>query len=235
MAWTNISPTVTPPSWNVTDIELLKRLFYMLLENGASDADGVTLATTMFSVTQMVNALNDAQQQFFKDTAPIQIRAQQGTTPSQPRYALPNNWIHTRRLSWQAQASGSKSKALTRVDAFQLDHGLLDWQQNTSDTPLYYNDGSNLPNLTVEVIKAPSQVGTATLGYVAQPVTLNGVVASPVNLTVPDEMESAVLYKALELLLSQEGEANDPERAQYCAMRYSLTVDLARKLMEGSM
>src|SRR5579859_1344464 len=186
MAWTNVTPTVTPPTWNVTDIELLKRLQYMLLENGAADSDAVTLFSSMFTIAQMVSALNQAQEQFFKDTAPIVIRAQQGSTPGQPRYALPPDWIHTRRLSWQAQVAGSQSKALSRVDTFSLDHELLDWQQNT-DIPTLYNDGSNLPTLEVEIIKAPSQVGTMTLGYVAQPATLNGAVGAPVNLTIPDE------------------------------------------------
>lgn len=227
MAWTTVS---TPPSWNVTDIELIQRLQYMLLENGNADANGTSLLTTMFTFQALVDALNLSQQRFMRDTGAILTRATQATTPQIARYTLPSDWIFTRRVTWQL--SGGQIKSLGRSDSFELDNELNDWQQNF-DVPVVYNDGSDLPTLTLEIAKAPSQIGGMELDYVGQPVTLNGVVGSPVKLTVPDECESAVLYGALAQLLGQDGEAYDPERAQYCESRYMLAVELTNALTGG--
>src|SRR5262249_4622224 len=98
MSWTQIDAL---PEWNVTDQELLKRLSYHLLENGAADA-GISPTTSMFTTQQWLNVLNHAQQKFLRDTAAVVIRASQPVTPQVPRYPLPPNWIHTRRLSFDA-------------------------------------------------------------------------------------------------------------------------------------
>lgn len=228
MAWALLSPTLVPATWNVTDTELLNRIIYHLLENGNADAAG-TLLTTMFTTTEIINAMNTRQQRFLKDTACIITRSAEAVVPQQPRYALPSDWIHTRRLTFQPVA-GSIT-AMTRTDSYQLDMGLLDWQQNYDD-PTVYNDGSDLPTLTVEIAKAPANAGTMTMLYIAQPVTLTG---AGVKLSVPDEFESAILWGTLADLLSSEGETNDDERAAYCEMRYQLCVDMAKALIEGAM
>lgn len=235
MAWTLLAPTTTPPTWNVTDIELLKRMQYHLLENqNNSDADGATLLTSMFTIQQFLDALNSRFSQFLRDTGCVLTLVSQPSVAGTQRYALPSDWIHTRRLDWQPSNPLGNRRALTRTDAFQLDHGLLDWQQN-SDLPSLYNDGSDLPTLTVEIAKAPSQLGTLFLDYVAQPVTLTGNVGGPpVNLSITDEMESALLYGAMATLLVQEAEAHDPDRAAYCELRYNLTVEMTKLLMEGA-
>jgi len=217
-------------AFDVSDTELLKRMQYMLLENASNaDANGVTLLTPMFTIQQFIDALNSRLYQFLRDTGCVLSIVSQPSVAGTARYALPPDWIFTRRLDWQATPVG-KRKALAKTDAFALDHGLLDWQQNL-DLPTLYNDGSDLPTLTVELAKAPVQDGTMFLDYVAQPVTLTG---SGTFLSVPDEVETAVLYGAMATLLAQEVEAHDPERAQYCEMRYDLTVQLTRLLMESA-
>lgn len=225
MAWTILD---TKPSWNVTDLELLKRITYHLLENGDADATGNSLMSTQFSIQEMLDNMNLIQQRLLRDCAPVVLRATQGSTPGQNRYSLPPDHIHTRRMTWQAQASG-KAKALISTDAYSLDRGTPDWEQNTG-TPRYFNEGSNLPTLEFDLIKAPSQAGTIGLTYVPQPPTLTGL---GVSLMVPDEMESAVLYGAMGELLSGDGDAIDPERAEYCEQRYSLAVEMANALILG--
>jgi hypothetical protein len=226
MAWTTVG---SPPTWNVQDLELLSRLQYALLENGNADAaSGTNLFSTMFTRQQFIDALDLAQRQFLRDTSAILTRATQGATPGVGRYALPQDWIHTRRVAYQLQVAGSPSKALVRTDAFELDHQSMDWQQSLA-TPTVYNE-SDLPTLTIEIVKSPSDAGAMQLDYTAQPVTLDG---TGVKLTVPDETETAVLYGALAQLLSQDGEAHDPERANYCRERYELSVELTQLLMGG--
>lgn len=218
------------PTWNVTDVALMKRLQYLLLEapNNA-DATGTSTLTDMFTTQEWLDVLNQRQEKFIRDTACIFIRATQASTPGIARYALPPDWIHTRRLSWQP--FGSQIKALARTDAYQLDHAMLDWQQNF-DIPTTYNDGSDLPTLTVEIAKAPSGIGSMILGYVSQPQTLTG---AGVLLNIPDEFaDGPVLWGALADLLGSDGPANDPERAQFCETMYQLGVEMARMMMEGS-
>lgn len=226
MAWTILD---AKPTWNVTDLELLKRMTYALLENGDADATGTTLMTTQFSIQEMLDNANLIQQRFLRDCAPVVLRATQGSTPGQNRYSLPSDHIHTRRMTWQAQASG-KAKALISTDSYQLDRGTSDWEQNSA-TPRYFNEGSNLPTLEFDLAKAPSAAGTIGLTYVPQPPTLTG---AGVKLMVPDECESAILYGTLGELLSSEGEGYDPERADYCEKRYSLCVELANALIMGA-
>lgn len=226
MAWTILDPK---PTWNVTDTELLKRASYALLENGDADAT-TTFIFGQFSSGEFIDYANLVQQKLMRDCAPVVLRATQGTTAGQTRYALPQDYVHTRRMTWQAQPTSSKARSLASVDAFQLDHGMLDWEQNTAN-PTVYNEGSDLPTLTVEIAKAPVQAGTLAMIYVPQPVTLTGLGA---KLTVPDELESAVFYGTLGELLSSEGEGQDLERSQYCSQRYDLCVEMANALIMGS-
>jgi len=227
MAWTILD---TKPSWNVTDLEILKRITYYLLENGDADATGTTLMTTQFGIQEMLDNSNLIQRRFLRDCAPVTLRATQGSTPGQNRYALPPDWIHTRRMTWQAQPAGSKAKTLIPTDSYSLDRGASDWEQNTG-TPRYYNEGSNLPTLEFDLAPTPSQAGTMGLGYVPQPPTLTG---AGVSLMVPDEAESAIIYGTIGELLSSEGEGFDADRAEYCEQRYSLCVEMANALILGS-
>jgi len=227
MAWTILD---TKPTWNVTDQQLVARAAYALLENGNFDATGTTFVFGQFAVQEFLDNANLIQERLMKDCAPVVLRATQATTGGQARYALPQDWIHTRRMTWQAQTAGSKAKSLASTDSYQLDHGLLDWERNVAD-PSVYNEGSDLPTLTVEIAKAPSQAGTLGMLYVPQPVTLDG---TGVKLTVPDELESGVFYGTIGELLSSEGEGYDDERAEYCEQRYQLCAEMANALIMGA-
>lgn len=228
MPWTILD---TKPTSNVTDLELLKRMTYALLENGDADATGTSLMTTQFSISEMLDNANLIQQRFLRDCAPVILRATQASTPGQNRYSLPPDHIHTRRMTWQAQPAGSKAKSLISTDSYALDRGTSDWEQNTATQPRYFNEGSNLPTLQFDLAKAPAQAGTMGLTYVPQPPTLTGL---GVALMVPDEAESAILYGTLGELLSSEGEGFDPERADYCEKRYQLCVEMVNALIMGA-
>jgi len=227
MAWTILD---TKPAGNVTDLELLKRMTYALLENGDNDATGNSLMTSQFAIQEMLDNANLIQQRFLRDCAPVILRATQASTPGQNRYSLPPDLIHTRRMTWQAQPAGSKAKVLISTDSYQLDRGTSDWEQNSA-TPRYFNEGSNLPTLQFDLAKAPSQAGTIGLTYVPQPPTLTG---AGVALMIADEAESAVLYGCMGELLSSEGEGFDVERADYCEKRYQLCVEMVNALILGA-
>ena len=224
MAWVTVG---TAAQWNVTDAELRNVAQYRLMENAGADAGTVAWFTTMFTPTQFLNALDQRQKMFMKETGAIVTRATNGAAVNQQRYALPTDWIATRRLTF-AGADGKKY-SLFRTDAYQLDQGMSDWNY-TSGAPYTFHE-STLPTLQVEIAPAPNDIGTMGILYVALPTTLDG---SGVKLTIPDEFAPYVLYGALADLLGQDGEGKDLKRAAYCEQRYAMGVELAKAMIRGA-
>ena len=223
MPWT--APLDSPASWSVTDAQQLQSAEYRLLENGNADADGV-FQTTMFTVSQFLDALGQRQQRFLKETGAIVTRVTEATTPQVPRYALPSDLVVVRRVTWQ-NVSGS-IYALYPADTYSLDTGMPDWMFDFSDPVVY--SLSALPTLEMEIRQAPNDAGTLALNYVALAPTLDG---SGIKLAVPDEFAPTLLYGALADLLASDGEGKDLMRASYCERRYALGVEMAKMLMEG--
>lgn len=223
MAWTIKS---TPVAWNVTDSEMLDDSIYHLMENAGADAAG-TFATAQFTTTQLLNAFNDRQRRFMRDTGSILVRATEASTPGTARYTLPTDWVSTRRLTWQSLAGNINS--LERSDAFELDHSILGAWETNAGTPLVYHDAT-LPTLEVELTPAPANIGTMEILYTALSTLLDG---TGVKLSIPDEFAPGVKWGAIGDLLKQDAEGNDPQRVTYCEMRYDLCVEMARLLLEG--
>lgn len=216
----------------VTDTELVKQAEYMLLENGDADADG-TFLTSQFSVTQLVDALNDAQYQFLKDTALVQTRTVINSPANVSIYNLPARFVEIRRLAREnppiPPLTANTISPLLRTDAWELDHGQADWGYNLGQ-PIGYHVETQ-PTLQVEIEPAPIDAGFLHLLYVELSTVLTG---AGVALSVPDEWSWCILYRALATLLAAEGEANDPQRANYCLQRYMMGVELARLMMRST-
>lgn len=226
MAWVN---TFAASTWNATDEQLVQEATYHLLENGAADATGTSFVTPMYTVAQLVAALNDRQRQFIKDTGVVVMRATEAVTPQVGRYSLPTDWLDTRRLTYQnAGPPAGNIAPLVRSDGWELNHMVPDWQYNFADPVAYRED--SLPTLTVEVAKAPSNQGTLGLLYTQLGAVLTGL---GVPMAIPDEMAWAVKYGAMADLLKQDGEGQDMQRAAYCEQRYQMGVELAKMLLRG--
>lgn len=211
----------------MTDLDLLKLATYMLLENGDADATGTTLITTQFSIAQMLEALNQRQRRFLKDTGLLQTQASIGGVANQSRYTLAQTAIDVRRAAWKP--FGGSPKSMERVDAWELDNMLTGWPTDSAPAPEFWHD-STLPTLTIEVAKSPSDVGSIELLLTSLPATLGGAGTA---LDVPDEFAHAILFGALADLLSKDGEGSDPERAAYCEQRYEMGVELARVMLRS--
>jgi hypothetical protein len=230
MAWS--APLDAQAQWSVTDQEMMTTAVYRLLENGNADAAPVTFLTDMYTPQQLLNALNNRQRQFLKDTTCILTRVTQDSTPQVPRYALPGDSIVTRRVCWQKAPLDTTvypKYSLFRTDTYALDSGMPSWSYDFSDPTVFHE--SALPTLELEIINAPIDVGTITLMYVALSTMLDG---SGVKLTVPDEFAPGILYGALADMLKADGAGKDLSRAAYCEQRYEMNVQMARLLMEGN-
>jgi hypothetical protein len=234
MAWS--APLDAQAQWSVTDQELMTAAVYRLLENGNADASPSTFLTDMYTPQQLLNALNNRQRQFLKDTTCILTRVTQDSTPQEPRYALPGNSIVTRRVCWQKAPDQATDPitaypkySLFRTDTYALDSGMPSWSYDFADPTVFHE--SALPTLEIEIINAPIDVGTISLMYVALSTMMDG---SGVKLTVPDEWAPYIMYGALADLLKADGAGKDLNRTAYCEQRYTQGVEMARLLMEGN-
>lgn len=214
------------PSGTVTDSDLLKEASYHLLENGDADASSTSLLTTMFTIAQIVDAFNQRQQVFLRDTGIVNIPSTIAATPGIANYDAPFDTIAIRRVVWSD--ANNVTHALTRSDTWELDYGQPTWPYTTGDPVAWYE--TTLPNLRFG-INPPANVGQLSLWYVGLAQTLDG---SGIQLLIPDDWTPYVKWGALGDLLSGDGEANDPRRADYCFQRYAEGVELARLVMTGA-
>lgn len=211
---------------SVTDLELIKTMTYQLLENGSGEATGTSLLTSMFSIQQIIDSINNAQRRFMMDTAAIQIRSNIGGVAGQTRYTLPENYIQSRRLSWETPAG--VFTGLVPSDTWQFDNGQSMWAQDAG-TPVAYSE-SGLPTRTVEIAPTPIDTGTIGLLYVA---LSNNIDGTGIAMTVPDDYTPVIKWLALAQLFNADGVGYDPQRGSYCMSRYAEGVELCKVLFRS--
>lgn len=235
----------------VTDTELIKNAQYRLLENGNADANGTSLMTDMYSIQEIIDALNQRQQKFLLDTGMIGVRTTIPATQGVSVYDLPADNIMPRRVTWNNTGSitpggygvgqngfggygvGGSSMpgtgtVLTRVDSWELDNGQPDWASDDSPPIAWYDN--NLGQQKIGITR-PSQTGVIGLLYIQLATTLTGL---GVALTIPDDWTPYVLWGALCDLLNHDGQSFDPVRAKYCETRYTEGIELARLVLKGA-
>lgn len=239
------------PTGSVTDIGMIEQAQYRLLENGNADADGVNLLTDMYSIEEIINALNQRQQRWLLDTGMICTRTTILATQGVGQYDLPVDNIMPRRITWITGGSGSGSgygeggngeggygvggsatgsdiRVLTRVDSWELDNGQPDWASD-DQVPIAWYD--NILGQQKFGITRPSQQGTIGLLYVQLAATLDG---TGIPLTIPDDWTPYVLWGCLADLLNHDGQSFDPVRGKYCETRYQEGIELARLVLKGA-
>ncbi|KKL85218.1 hypothetical protein LCGC14_1956940 [marine sediment metagenome] len=213
-------------AYTTTDLDLLKLMTYALLENGDADADGTGLLTTLWTISELTDSLNNAQRRFMKDTGIVLTISTLGGTPMQGRYTASDELIAIRRVTWKDV--GGDIVALTRSSGWEADTAFPDWTTDFALPLTWMND--HHPTRVFEIVPAPNDIGQLGLMTINRPTELTG---TGTLLEVPEEFASYVLWGALGELLGSEGEAADPQRASYCRQRYQEGVELARILLGG--
>jgi len=221
IVWTAVD---TLPTWTLTDLDILKRLQYSLMESlFNTNADGINFLTTRTSPAELTTFMNQRQQNFLYLTGAIVVRATAASVGGQPSYNYPSNKIHARSITWQAvDSSGNltgKPKRLERTDAFALSLT----EGDPPGRPRFFDDGSAQPTLEFRVSPVTSAAGQFRLMMVPQPVTLLG---SGTALSIPDEMASALHFGVMADFLSSDGESLDADRAAFAESLYDLMVDV---------
>lgn len=210
----------------ITDQYAVNDIIYRTLENGNADANQ-TFATSMFDLSQVLNALNRIQQEFLLETGAIITRTTITGNVGNPKYALPVDSIRPYRLTW-TDSSDSKTRALSQEDTLELDAGEDNWPANR-DIPYAWWE-TTLPQQMVGLALIPSNNGTIGLLYVALAATLDG---SGINFAVPDDFVPYLIWGTMAALLNGDGPAFDPVRAQYCEQRFQEGIELAKLILGG--
>lgn len=213
---------------SVLDTEVANNVIYRTLENGNADAAFPTLLTTMFSPTEILDSMNRVQQKFLLDTGMHTVRTTFPGIAAQGQYPLPTDSIRPRRLTWQ-DASDSLVRALTQVETWELDQGYQRWPSDQQIPIAWLEDDQ--PQQQVQLAATPVNGGVISLLYVQLATTLTGL---GIALGVPDDWSPYVLWGTLAELLSSDGPAFDPLRAQYAQRRYDEGVELAKVVLGGS-
>jgi hypothetical protein len=177
----------------------------------------------MFTNQDLVSALQKRRDQFLLETGSVITHfVQPGAQTTDGRVALPDTVIDVRRAAYLNSLSlyallwrSSESEA----NSFQ--YGWWTGQQ----APSVYSVVEPAP-VVVQVIPVPNLPGSLDLLTISAGAPLNP--ASGVVLGVPDDFSWVVKWGALCDLLTRDGQASDPLRAQYCQKRWVEGVRLAK-------
>lgn len=208
--------------YNVTDVQVWNQITATLLEPGTIPYAG----TDQWSQSQILDALQQARDQFLLDTGSVITRTLV-TNPAQPisRISLPQTIIDVRRAAWFTTGTGLFS-TLWRIDEYSADAFSNSWQ-----TPQLLPQSFSVsvtPPITLQIIP-PSNDPAATTNTEILSVSSGATLTlAPVVLGVADDLSYGVKFGALASLFNADGQARDLQRAQYCEQRYTEAVNVAR-------
>lgn len=179
---------------------------------------------TLWTLEEVSSYLTQRIARFMVDSGLIRERRTVGPVTTSA-VDLPSDTLEVMRTVWN---TGSARNVLVRSDKWALDQGLVGWQ-STSGTPEYFVEDSNSA-LGADVVPAPDAAGTLELVIIAaQPEPPRRCYSLPLPAIFTPYLKWGVLAD----MLSKEGEAQDPERAEYCEGRYQEGVELAKVFFVG--
>lgn len=211
------SPEYTPASeYNDISCRLLSEIQRHMLETMIDG--GVTWS--LWTQEEVLGYLNQRLVRFIMETGVLQERIVTTYANGAPEVPLPSDLVDLRRV---AIVGGS---VLTRIDAFALDSSLVGWEQ-TSGEPYAYVEAPK-EALTIQLVPSPTTSGSVEILYVKAPEAIG---ATCVPLPLPSSMTPFIKYGVMADMLMKQGEANDPERAEYCEGRFSEGVEVTKAFL----
>ena len=207
-----------------TDQEILTRIQYQLVE---TPDGGATMSSGLWTVAELISAINNAQQWVTVEAAPLFTRTNLNAVPNEPRYPLPQDWLMTERVVWH-DADGGKMD-LPRDSSWSLDNLDNSWPYNLTPRPLTYTD-YDAPMPMLQVMPAASDNGTLELTYVSVPTNLSN---TGVLWTLPDFLVPMAMWKAIAILLAKDGRGQDLGRADAANKRSEEGLAALKILLKG--
>lgn len=207
-------------SYTLTDRDLVAIIQAHLLE----PITGSTwTGTEQFTLADITDALNRRRNYFIAETGCRLVNlTQAAASPPISRQSLTDTIIDVRHL-WWVTPEGYYSR-MSREDELSLNAYSSTWTTSYA-TPYSYSITAS-PPLTLQVAPAPSNSGSLDMLAVQLPAALDP--STGVLLNIPDDFAWIVKWGVLADLLSKDGPARDPLRAEYCLRRYNQGVELAK-------
>ena len=209
----------------ITDQQQLSEVQYHLLE---TVDNGLTIASGLWTVAEVVAYFNQRQDRFNKDTGIILIRANQAVAANDVRVEITGNTVISVRRA--AFLRNSVYTPIPRADAFDADMGQPAWRADvTTSVPLEFSETEE-PTKTLQFMPRFNFAGTLHLLFSALGTALSN---SGVNFTVPDECVPAIKWGVISDMLAKVGRAQDPLRAAWAESRYQEGVEAIRLHLGG--
>jgi hypothetical protein len=199
-------------------------------ESGKNEGDPrpVThsLSTDMWEVDEILSYISEVQAEFLKRSSIVFHRAGIPTIPQIQRHELPAGSVAIKRVGYRSAVNVISN--LHRVDEWELDHLVPDWQYET-EVPLYWLDG---PPGVLRTGKSGSIGGRLEVLYAPRGDDLTDPTSTD-ETAVPNDFVFALRWGVIARMLSKVGRANDPERAAYARARYEEGLSAARLILGG--
>lgn len=214
----------TPVLWvnTFTDQDIMEQIQYAVIEPPDS---GATWPSGLWTKAEVAEYVDQRQTKFLKDTHAQFGIAEIAVTADFNEYNLPGDWINTIRVLWTDE-DGNMSE-LPRSDTWEADNGIPTWSYVAGTPKIFYDGGRPI---TIRIMPIPDTAGTLQVHYVPYPALIEG---NGETFTLPSEFVHFVRYGAMADMLSKVGRAQDSDRAEYCARRYQMGVEIARLLLKG--
>lgn len=222
---TSLNPALR--TYNVTDSEEIASMIYRLSENlGAPANVAGGPGTSMFTYNDLTSSLQGQRDNFLVETGSVlRLYPNVVCTPALSRYALPDDSImDVRRMAWIDGTTGQKT-VLWRQDEWQMTAYNPAWSLSQGINPQSYSIAAT-PPLTFSLSPFPVATGAVEIITTNSGATLNPV--SGTAMGIPDDWCNVPKWGALADLLSFDGPAPDPLRAEYCNQRWDMGCRLAR-------
>lgn len=209
----------------VTDRDLINAIEFHFQEPPTAAWAGGWTGTDMFTMDDIAHALQKRRNEFLAETGVLVTRTVGSSGPvNGGRILLADNVMDIRRLAW-TQSDGSLLN-LWRVDEQEMTAYSSDWTIPTTSDPTDYSIMSP-PPITVQL--NPAVVNPATIDMLTISAGADFTPTTTATLVgVPDDMTWIVKWGAIADLLTQDGPALDPTRAQYAEQRYKHGVQLVQ-------
>lgn len=206
----------------VTNLDLITEIEYMLLEPPTPTQ---WTGTDQFTLEKVAAAVENRRDRFLQLTGAVVTRTLAAyAAPADGRLALPEAVLTLRRVCWRPSDTAFL-QVLRRTDEFAADHFATAWP--TAAIPVGYSTAA-APPLSLQVLPPPSVNGQLDYVSINKGASLTADLTAEVVLGVPDDWAWVVKYGALADLLSADGLALDPVRAQYCEARWEQGISMAQ-------
>lgn len=202
--------------------EVLTEIQYHMLEPTIDGGQTWQLWTS----NEVLNYMRERISKFLVETGLMIDRASMPMIAGTSSYNLASTLAELRRV-------GVDNRGLTTCDYWEQDHGTPGWQF-LSGVPTGYLV-SPLDQLTIQLDPIPIANGTINYHYIRStpfedPATSEQSIYDFV-LRLPANFAWAIKYGVMADMFSKEGEANDPQRAEYCEQRWQEGIELAKLLI----